>query len=211
MKSFALLSLVLILSLPFGCTRNMDNTQAARETRMTDDQMEQKIQSRINSNPDLAAAKLSVDADAKENRVTLSGTVESEALRNQALELARGVQPGVTVEDKIDVKPREMTRDQYTEANARMERDRAKDNKETVGSSIDDAWIHSKIVAKLIGNTDVSEHKINVDVNNNVVTLRGTVDSTEEKAEAERVSKDTDGVKRVVNQLKVGAAKGKAS
>jgi osmotically-inducible protein OsmY len=208
MKRFALLSVVLILSLSFGCTRKTENTQAARETTMTNDQMEQKIQSRINSNPDLAAAKISVNADAKENRVTLSGTVESEVLRNEALELARGAQPGVTVEDKIDVKPREMTREEYTEEHASMERNRAKENKETVGSSLDDAWIHSKIVAKLIGNTDVSEHKINVDVNNNVVTLRGTVDSAAEKAEAERVAKDTDGVKRVVNQLKVVAKKG---
>ena len=84
MKSFALLSLVLILSLSFGCKRNMDNPQAARETMMTNDQMQQKIESRINSNPDLAAAKISVDADAKENRVTLSGTVATQALRNQA-------------------------------------------------------------------------------------------------------------------------------
>jgi len=207
MKSFALLSLVLILSLSFGCKRNMDNPQAARETMMTNDQMQQKIESRINSNPDLAAAKISVDADAKENRVTLSGTVATQALRNQALEAARSAQPGVTVEDKIDVKPKEMTREEYTEEHARMERDRAKEHKESIGSSIDDAWIHSKIVAKLIGNMDVSEHKINVDVNNNVVTLRGTVESAAEKAEAERVAKDTDGVKRVVNQLKVAAAK----
>ena len=119
----------------------------------------------------------------------------------------RIVSEGFDVEDKIDVKPKEMTREDYTEEHARMERDRAKEHKESVGSSIDDAWIHSKIVAKLIGNTDVSEHKINVDVNNNVVTLRGTVESAMEKAEAERVAKDTDGVKRVVNQLKVAAAK----
>jgi hypothetical protein len=78
MKSFTLLSLVLILSLSFGCTRKVDNPQAAREATMTNDQMEQKIQSRINSNPDLAAAKISVNADAKENpglsHLKLSGT-----------------------------------------------------------------------------------------------------------------------------------------
>src|SRR5262245_33939187 len=211
MKTFFLLSLVLLLSLPFGCTRKAENPQAAKEATMTNDQLEQKIQSRINSNPDLNAAKLSVSADSKQNRATLSGTVESEALRSQAVEMARAAQPGITIEDKIVVKPRELTRQDYTEEHARMERERAKEYKESVGSSLDDAWIHSKIVAKLIGNTDVSEHKINVDVNNNVVTLRGTVESAAEKTEAERIAKDTDGVKRVVNQLKVGAAKGKAS
>jgi len=35
------------------------------------------------------------------------------------------------------------------------------------------------------------------------VTLRGTVESASEKAEAERIAKDTDGVKSVINRLKV--------
>src|SRR2546427_8423463 len=41
----------------------------------------------------------------------------------------------------------------YSEEQARQERARAKENKETIGQSLDDAWIHSKIVAKLIGDT----------------------------------------------------------
>jgi hypothetical protein len=38
---------------------------------------------------------------------------------------------------------------------------------------------------------------------NGEVTLRGQVDTAEAKTEAERMAKDTDGVKKVVNQLKV--------
>ena len=72
-----------------------------------------------------------------------------------------------------------------------------------VGDTLDDAWIHTKIVAKLIANSKTPERKINVDVVKNVVTLRGTVDTAEEKTAAEKVAKDTDGVKSVVNQLKV--------
>ena len=95
----------------------------------------------------------------------------------------------------------------YTEEQARGERERAKANKETVGQSLDDAWIHTKIVAKLIGDAQTPERKINVDVVNGAVTLRGEIDSAEAKAEAERVAKETDGVKKVTNQLKVVAAK----
>ena len=98
-------------------------------------------------------------------------------------------------------------RGQYTEAQAREERARAKQNKETIGDTLDDAWIHTKIVAKLIGDTKTPERKINVDVVNNTVTLRGTVDTAEARAEAERVAKDTEGVTKVVNQLKVMPAK----
>jgi osmotically-inducible protein OsmY len=94
----------------------------------------------------------------------------------------------------------------YTEEQAREERARAKQNKETIGYTLDDAWIHTKIVAKLIGDSQTPERKINVDVVNNEVTLRGTVDTPEAKSEAERVAKETDGVKKVTNQLKVSPA-----
>lgn len=95
----------------------------------------------------------------------------------------------------------------YSEEQAREERARAKANKETIGDTLEDAWIHTKIVAKLIGDSKTPERKINVDVVNNEVTLRGTVDTAEAKAEAERLAKETDGVKKVVNQLKVVAPK----
>jgi len=95
----------------------------------------------------------------------------------------------------------------YTEEQAREERERAKANRETIGQSLDDAWIHTKIVAKLISDTQTPERKINVDVVDGAVTLRGEVDTAEAKAEAERVAKETAGVKKVTNQLKVMPAK----
>ena len=94
----------------------------------------------------------------------------------------------------------------YTEEQAREEREKAKANKETVGQSLEDAWIHTKLVAKLIGDSKTPERNINVDVVDGAVTLRGSVDTAEAKAEAERVAKETDGVKKVTNQLKVAPA-----
>jgi len=93
----------------------------------------------------------------------------------------------------------------YTEEQARDEREKAKANKETVGQSLEDAWIHTKVVAKLITNSQTPERKINVDVVDGAVTLRGQVDTAEGKTEAERLAKDTDGVKSVKNELKVVA------
>jgi osmotically-inducible protein OsmY len=37
-----------------------------------------------------------------------------------------------------------------------------------------------------------------------VVTLRGTVETAEQKMEADQIAKNTEGVKSVNNQLKVG-------
>ena len=104
---------------------------------------------------------------------------------------------------------RERSRSEYTEQEAREAREKAKGLGETIGDTLDDAWIHTKIVAQLIANTTTPERKINVDVVNNVVTLRGTVDTADERNTAERIAKETEGVRQVRNQLRVApTAKG---
>jgi osmotically-inducible protein OsmY len=46
-----------------------------------------------------------VQADITKNEVTLSGTVESEAVRSRAVELAKTAHAGVVVNDRIIIKP----------------------------------------------------------------------------------------------------------
>jgi osmotically-inducible protein OsmY len=189
-----------------GCSERGSTTAASAPSGMTNSELEQAIQSRLNSDPELAAAKIKVDADAKENKVTLSGKVPTESLRTRAVELAKSVRPNLEITDKIEVKPREISRSEYTEQMARDTRERAKAAGDTIGSSIDDAWIHMKITSKLIADRDTPARKINVDVVNGVVTLRGEVNSETAKEEAERIAKETEGVKRVRNLLKVNPA-----
>jgi osmotically-inducible protein OsmY len=170
---------------------------------MSNTELQNIIEGRLDADEALRAADLDVDADASANRVTISGTVPSEAMRTRAIELAQSAHPGVSVESEIDVKPSEVAREDWTEEHARDASTRAKQSGDTVGSSLDDTWIHTKIVAQLVGDTDTAARKINVDVKDNVVTLRGTVSSDQEKNEAARIARETQGVVRVVNQLKV--------
>ena len=205
MRRLFLVGLLVCLSLQVACTQGTESTQAAREQRttVTNSDLQKQIQDKLNADPQLRDANLSVSADADRNMATLSGRVESESLRARAIEMAKTARPSLTVDDKIEVNPREVARSEYTPEQARQEVEKAKSSNETVGSSIDDAWIHAKIVAKLATDSKTPERKINVDVNNNVVTLRGTVDSPEQKQEAERIARETDGVKQVNNQLRV--------
>lgn len=205
MKS--ILSIILLVSaLAFAaCDHGMDRDST---TGMSDTQLEEAIKAKLNSDAQLSAIGLRVSADADRNEATLSGTVETQDMRTKAVQLAQTAHTGLVVTDKIDVEPKaepkEVSRESYTEQMAREARERAAKSGDSIGASLDDAWIHTKIVAKLIGNSDTPQRKINVDVNNNVVTLRGTVDTAEEKTKAEQVAKGTDGVKQVINQLKVG-------
>lgn len=196
-----------------GCTTT-DSREAATgptpKAQMTNSELEERIKAKFKTDAQLDAANLSVDASVDRNEITLSGTVGSESLRTKAIELAKSAHAGLIVTTKIDVKPGEISRTAYTIERAREERGIAKGRGETIGDSLDDAWIHTKIVAQLIGNSATPERKINVDVTNNVVTLRGTVETAEQKTEAEQIAKNTESVKSVNNQLKVSGATSRA-
>jgi osmotically-inducible protein OsmY len=51
----------------------------------------------------------------------------------------------------------------------------------------------------------LNDSDIDVAVNNNMVTLNGTVKTAEAKAKAVSIAKSTDGVKGVKDNLRVGA------
>ena len=108
--------------------------------------------------------------------------------------------------DTIKVKPAEIPRSEYTELMARRAREQALTLGDKIGNSIDDAWIYSKVMARLSTDSGTPAFKINVDVTDKVVTLRGKVDSTAAKAQAERTAQDTDGVKSVKNLLTAAGA-----
>jgi hyperosmotically inducible periplasmic protein len=181
-----------------GCSRETPATVST----ISNTDLEQMVKSRLAADSQLAT-NVNVSADANKNEVTLSGTLDSETLRTEAVEMAKNSHAGISVIDKIDVKPKEVARADYTEDMARDAREKAKVVGDKLGTSLDDAWLHTKISAKLVGNADTPATKINVDVVNGVVTLRGVVDSSTAKSEAQRVAENTDGVKRVLNRLTV--------
>jgi osmotically-inducible protein OsmY len=96
-----------------------------------------------------------------------------------------------------------ITREEYDRSRADYERDKGSS---TIGQGANDSWLWFKTRAALLTSDDIRESTINVDVVNDVVTLRGTVETAAEKTKAEQVAKDIDGVKSVKNELKVAPA-----
>ena len=207
MRILPTLAVSLIVAL-VGCSTSTTTANSNPNKGPSNSDLEQSVKSKLASDQRTQDSKIDVSADADKNEVTLKGTVYTEAARMRAVDLAKSAQPGLQVVDKIDVKPGDMPKSAYNEDLARDERAKASANNEKIGDSINDAWIHSKIAAKLIGDSATPARKINIDVVNGVVTLRGTVDTAEAKQEAGRIAKDTDDVKRVNNMLKVGISKG---
>ncbi len=96
-----------------------------------------------------------------------------------------------------------MTRDEYNK-NANDYIAGAKNAGDSIGSDIEDGWIHLKARAALAAVDDLRDSTINVDVDKKVVTLRGSVGSAAQKAAAEKAAK-VEGATRVVNKLEVKA------
>jgi len=93
-----------------------------------------------------------------------------------------------------------ISRADYDKNRADYERDK---RESTIGSGVNDSWLWFKTRAALLSTTGIRESTINVDVENDVITLRGTVASAAEKAKALQVANGIEGKKSVRDQLKV--------
>jgi osmotically-inducible protein OsmY len=67
--------------------------------------LENAVKAKFKADEQLRSADLGVSADSTNNEITLSGSVESQALRSKAVDLAKSVDSGLTVNDQIEVKP----------------------------------------------------------------------------------------------------------
>ncbi|MDT7779804.1 MAG: hypothetical protein QOC99_2316 [Acidobacteriota bacterium] len=96
-----------------------------------------------------------------------------------------------------------MTREEYNK-NENSYKAEAKNRNESIGAGLEDGWIHFKVRGALAIVNDLRDSTIYVDVNDKVVTLRGTVASADQKAKAEKAA-HVDGVTKVVDKLEVKA------
>jgi osmotically-inducible protein OsmY len=82
------------------------NSERRADTgKMSNSDVEKAIRAKLESDADTRQANLSVSADASDNKATIKGTVASQDVRTKAIELARSAQPGLTINDEIEVRP----------------------------------------------------------------------------------------------------------
>jgi hyperosmotically inducible protein len=72
--------------------------------------------------------------------------------------------------------------------------------------AVKDGWLVMKVHSEMVDEDVLNGSNIDVDVKNGVVTLQGTVPSEAARARALAVAKANDGVKSVVDQLRIAPA-----
>lgn len=172
-----------------------------------------------------------VDVDTRNGVVTLSGAVENTAAKEQAIRIARetdgvrdvidqirvgeaaatagtyrdndvDVDVDVDVDDDLEAKARAGAAEVKEEG--REAADKAGEVANRAGAAITDAAITSAVKAKFLADTTVKGLKIDVDTSGGMVTLNGTVSSRAEADRAMNLARNTEGVKGVHSNLKVG-------
>ena len=168
------------LSLVVGLSGCASTQTVGEET--SDAWITSKVTAKLAADPEVNPFE--IDVDTHDGVVRLSGMVETDAQRSEAEKLARN-----------------------TDGVARVIND-IKLGDPTLAENIDDAWISTKIKAKIAADPDVNAFNIDVDVLQGVVTLSGEVKTAYAQRRAEEIASRTDGVKDVKNLIKVAAATG---
>jgi hyperosmotically inducible periplasmic protein len=185
-KIFATIGLAAALTLtsaPLTATTLTQTT--AQPTAST---LEDRIEYRLETND--VTRKYDVKVNVAGTVATLTGKVATDAQKAQAGKLANvsgitKVENNITIDKDVD----------------RTLADRSKAGLQKTGDAITDAWITTKVKWFFMGDDVLKGSDINVDTNNKVVTLKGTVPNTAARNHAVNVAKMTEGVTRVVDAL----------
>ncbi|HXG67895.1 MAG TPA: BON domain-containing protein [Blastocatellia bacterium] len=105
-------------------------------------------------------------------------------------------------EKKENGDDRNLSREDFERTRERFEKE-AKELGRRVGDGADDLWIWTKTRAALAYADNLRDVTINVDVENNVVTLSGTVPDEAQKKAAEEIARSIEGVHSVKNEIRV--------
>ncbi len=134
------------------------------------------------------------DVNVDENRdkgvLTLKGKVQTEEQKAKAEEVAKAAAGGMVVANEVSVEPQGM------EGQAKK-----------IESNVDDA-IEKDYKAAVIANHLDKQH-IRFDAKNGVLTLKGDVDTMQQREAAEQIAAKTPNVTQVVNELEVKGKKRK--
>jgi len=161
------------------------------EARIKDAWLDGKLETALLFNEHLNS--FAIDTDVQGGVAYLSGSVESDIDRDLASEIAKSIDGVTEVKNELRIDKDEV-------AAARNE---GAMNEEGFRDKVRDATLTAKVKTQLLVNGNTGGLSIDVDTENGIVTLSGSVDSSQESELAERIAANTDGTRSVVNTLTV--------
>jgi len=144
-------------------------------TMMDDSVISTKVKTKLIADEFVKARH--IDVDVLDGVVYLLGVVETESEKTMAASIARGVEHVKGVRNQIMV------------------------GSKTVGQGFEDMYLASKIKTYLIKEPNIQSTNVDVDVFNNVVTLKGSARTAEEKERIIAIAKDVSKNAKIVDNI----------
>ena len=173
--------LVVLASLTLGA-------HSAPVQKSADETLKDRIDFGLETSPMLKKYNLKVKVAG--GQAIISGDVATAAQKTEAERLAK-VAGATVVQNTIEIDPDE----------DKSVTDRLKAGLNKAGEKINDGWITSKVKWFYVGDDLLKGSDIDVDTKDSVVTLKGTVKSAAARTRAVALASETEGVKRVIDQL----------
>lgn len=129
-----------------------------------------------------------IDVDVENGSAKLTGSVETDVERDLAEQLALGIEGVTKVDNQLKVDPN-------VESQA--------SSKPTMAQRFDDATTVATVKSKLLWNSNTEGLDIKVQADNGHVTLSGNAQNQAAKDLAGSLASNTDGVRKVNNQIRV--------
>lgn len=150
-----------------------------------------------------------INVDTRNGVVTLRGDVDSSLVKERAVQIARGTDGVRDVVDVITVTTSAPTGGFVGEHNEPAEArpgvaERARESAEWAEGIAADSAITTAVKARILADNALEGFEIHVDTNDHVVTLTGNVATRAEADRAVMAARRTEGVRRVVDNLRVG-------
>ncbi len=133
-----------------------------------------------------------INTDVKNGKVILTGKVDSDLDKELAEELVLSLDGVNDVDNELTVVK-----------NPDMHRKDMKSDMNDTESDLTDAKISTVITTRYLFSSEVGGTDIDVDTDNGVVTLKGTVESEAEKQLAINIAKNAEDVHNVVDELTI--------
>jgi hyperosmotically inducible protein len=206
-----------VLALVFGVACNRTQTsreadQAAQQVKsaaaqagdkLADGWLTTKIQAQFFADDDIKSRYINVRS--REGVVTLKGFVESDDARRQVLEIARNTDGVKQIDDRQLLVGRPVT-ESFEAASISSSSSPVATSGVVPPPPATDPTMVTMIQAKFFLDPAIKARNIEVQAANGVVTLKGSVASETERAQALSLARSSSGVQRVEDYLVVDAA-----
>ena len=160
------------------------------QTKATDDSLKDRIEYRIETSP--VVKKYDIRVKVENANVMLTGKVATDTQKAEAGKLAK-IDGVAKVDNQIAIDK---------DADKTL-MDHAKNGMRKTGEAVTDTWITTKVKWFFMGDDLLKGSHIDVDTKDRVVTLNGTVKTETGRKQAVRLAQETDGVTKVVDNLKI--------